>query len=95
MRLIFVVAALFCAYLVGNRMAHPFIDGDLFWQRQLGEFVLQNHAIPTMLGSDVFSVPGAPWTPHEWLLGVSQPSRWTTTPSGRSRCWPAWPSLPP
>jgi len=70
MRLVLVVVALFCAYLVGNRMAHPFIDGDLFWQRQIGEFVLSNHSIPTMLGNDVFSSPGAPWTPHEWLLGV-------------------------
>jgi len=70
MRTIFVVVALFCAYLAGNRMAHPFIDGDLFWQRQLGEFVLANHAIPTALGNDVFSAPGAPWTPHEWLLGI-------------------------
>jgi hypothetical protein len=70
MRLIIVVIALFSAYLAGNRMAHPFIDGDLFWQRQLGEYVLTNHAIPTMLGADVFSSPGAPWTPHEWLLGI-------------------------
>jgi hypothetical protein len=70
MRLILVVVALFSAYLAGNRIAHPFIDGDLFWQRQLGEYVLTNHAIPTALGNDVFSAPGAPWTPHEWLLGV-------------------------
>jgi hypothetical protein len=70
MRLILVVVGLFCAYLVGNRIAHPFIDGDLFWQRQIGEFVMTNHAIPTMLGPDVFSSPGAPWTPHEWLLGI-------------------------
>jgi len=70
MRLILSAVALFCAYIVGNRMAHPFVDGDLFWQRRLGEFVLSNHAIPTALGSDVFSAPGAPWVPHEWLLGV-------------------------
>jgi len=70
MRLILTGVALFCAYLVGNRMAHPFVDGDLFWQRQLGEFVLNHRAIPTALGNDVFSSPGAPWVPHEWLLGV-------------------------
>lgn len=51
-------------------MAHPFVDGDLFWQRQLGRFILSNHALPASLGSDVFSAPGAPWVPHEWLLGV-------------------------
>jgi hypothetical protein len=70
MRLILCGVALFCAYIVGDRLAYPFVDGDLFWQRQLGEFVLTNHALPTALGGDVFSAPGAPWVPHEWLLGV-------------------------
>lgn len=70
MRLILSGVAIFCAYIVGDRLAYPFVDGDLFWQRRLGEFVLSNHAVPTSLGSDVFSAPGAPWVPHEWLLGV-------------------------
>ncbi len=70
MRLILSGVAIFCAYIVGDRLAYPYVDGDLFWQRQLGEFVLSNHRIPTTLGSDVFSAPGAPWVPHEWLLGV-------------------------
>ncbi|HTX60324.1 MAG TPA: hypothetical protein VMH02_11710 [Verrucomicrobiae bacterium] len=70
MRLVFVVVALFCAYLTGNRLAHPFIDGDLFWQRQLGEYVLAHHAIPHALGTDTFTAAGAPWVPHEWLLST-------------------------
>ncbi|HXW77028.1 MAG TPA: hypothetical protein VEJ20_06420, partial [Candidatus Eremiobacteraceae bacterium] len=70
MRLVVVIVALFCAYLTGNRMAYPYIDGDLFWQRQLGEYVLAHHAIPTVLGSDTFTAAGAPWTAQEWLLGT-------------------------
>lgn len=70
MSLIGIVVALFCAYLTGNRLAHPFIDGDLFWQRRLGEYVLLHHALPTALGSDTFSAAGAPWVPQEWLLGI-------------------------
>jgi hypothetical protein len=62
--------ALFCAYLTGNRLAHPFIDGDLFWQRRLGEYVLAHHAIPSALGADTFTAAGAPWVAQEWLLGV-------------------------
>jgi hypothetical protein len=70
MRLVVVVVALFCAYLTGNRMAHPFIDGDLYWQAHLGEYVLNHLAIPTALGPETFTAAGAPWTAHEWLLGV-------------------------
>lgn len=70
MRLVLIVIALFCAYLTGSRMAHPFIDGDLFWQRQLGEYVLNNHALPHALGTDTFTAVGAPWVPQEWLLGT-------------------------
>ena len=76
MRLVVVVIALFSAYLTGNRMAHPFIDGDLYWQRQLGEFVLTHHAIPTALGSETFTAAGAPWTAQEWLLGTIVALAW-------------------
>lgn len=70
MSLVFIIIALFSAYLAGNRMAHPFADGDLFWQRQLGEYVLAHHAIPTTLGNDTFTAAGAPWVAQEWLLGT-------------------------
>jgi hypothetical protein len=69
-RLVLLVAALFCAFLTGNHIAHPFIDGDLFWQRFLGAWVLSHHAIPATLGTDVFSAVGAPWTPQEWFFSI-------------------------
>jgi hypothetical protein len=65
-----IVIALFCAYLTGSHIAHPFIDGDLYWQRQLGEYVLNDRALPHALGTDTFTAVGAPWVPQEWLLGT-------------------------
>jgi len=75
-RLVVVVAALFCAFLTGNHLQHVFMDGDLFWQRRLGEYVLAHHAIPTALGNDVFSAPGAPWVPQEWLFSIIVAVAW-------------------
>jgi hypothetical protein len=45
-------------------------DGDLWWQRQLGELVLTSHALPATLGSATFSAPGAAWIPHEWIFAT-------------------------
>jgi hypothetical protein len=45
-------------------------DGDLFWQRALGEAILRTHTLPTTLGSATFSAPDARWLPHEWLFAT-------------------------
>src|SRR6185437_11515598 len=45
-------------------------DGDLWWQRWLGETILATHHLPTALGPETFSAAGAPWIPQEWLLSV-------------------------
>jgi hypothetical protein len=45
-------------------------DGDLLWQRWLGERVLHDHAIPRALGHEAFAAEGARWTPHEWLFST-------------------------
>lgn len=45
-------------------------DGDLLWQRWLGERVLHEHAIPRVLGHETFAAAGARWTPHEWLFST-------------------------
>jgi hypothetical protein len=45
-------------------------DGDLWWQRQLGEAILQFHALPTTLGPATFSAPDARWIPHEWVFAL-------------------------
>jgi hypothetical protein len=46
-------------------------DGDLWWQRQLGEAVLRTHALPATLGWATLSAPHARWVPHEWLFAVA------------------------
>ncbi|MFN2459229.1 MAG: hypothetical protein ABR591_00850 [Candidatus Velthaea sp.] len=48
----------------------PAADGDLLWQRWLGERILRDHAIPRALGAETFAASGAPWTPHEWLFSL-------------------------
>jgi hypothetical protein len=45
-------------------------DGDLLWQRWLGERILRDHAIPRTLGPEAFAASGAPWTPQEWLFSL-------------------------
>jgi hypothetical protein len=45
-------------------------DGDLWWQRWLGNVVLHTHHLPTSLGSETFTAAGAPWVPQEWVFSV-------------------------
>ena len=44
-------------------------DGDTFWHIATGQWILQHGAVPSL---DPFShtMPGAPWTAHEWLSEV-------------------------
>jgi hypothetical protein len=46
-------------------------DGDLLWQRWLGERILREHALPRALGAETFAATGAPWTPQEWLFSTA------------------------
>lgn len=46
-------------------------DGDLYWQRWLGETLLQTRHLPTALGNETFTAPGAPWVPQEWLFSLA------------------------
>ncbi len=46
-------------------------DGDLYWQRWLGDLILRTHQLPAALGSETFTAPGSPWVPQEWLLGIA------------------------
>jgi hypothetical protein len=45
------------------------LDGDTYWHIATGWWILQNGTVPT---ADPFShtMPGAPWTAHEWLSEV-------------------------
>ncbi len=55
---------------VGAAISYGGGDGDLWWQRQLGEAVLQFHSLPTRLGPATFSAPDARWIPHEWIFAT-------------------------
>ncbi len=46
-------------------------DGDLYWQRWLGELLLQTHRLPTTLGNETYTAAGAPWVPQEWLFSLA------------------------
>jgi hypothetical protein len=61
-----IAAAMFATAAIGYGGG----DGDLWWQRQLGETVLRTHALPATLGSATFSAPRATWVPHEWLFAT-------------------------
>lgn len=53
----------------GNFLQLLLLDGDTYWHIAAGRWILQNGMVPT---ADPFShtMPGAPWTAHEWLSEV-------------------------
>jgi hypothetical protein len=58
------------AYLYAlNRANDLFLDGDTYWHVATGRWILSNGTVPKV---DPFShtMPGAPWTAHEWLSDV-------------------------
>jgi hypothetical protein len=59
------------AWLGALAIRFPAGDGDLLWQRWLGDRILREHAIPRALGDETFAAAGAPWTPHEWLFSTA------------------------
>jgi hypothetical protein len=71
MGLAYLIVTIVSAAFTGRVVARPFVDGDLFWQKHLGAYVLAHHALPRVLGTQTFTAPGASWTPQEWLLGVA------------------------
>ena len=65
------------AWLSALAIRLPPRDGDLLWQRWLGERILHEHAIPRALGAEAFAATGASWTPQEWLFSLAL--AWTTS----------------
>ncbi|HYD77921.1 hypothetical protein [Ramlibacter sp.] len=53
----------------GNVLNLLLLDGDTYWHIAAGQWILHNGVVPT---ADPFShtMPGAPWTAHEWLSEV-------------------------
>lgn len=69
----YLVILIVCAAFAGRLVRLPYSGalGDLFWQQQLGAYVLQHHRLPTSLGSETFTAAGMPWIPQEWLIGIA------------------------
>ncbi|HTD35901.1 MAG TPA: hypothetical protein VK669_00190 [Candidatus Limnocylindrales bacterium] len=65
-----VCAASVFAWQAAIALRFPPRDGDLLWQRWLGERVMHEHAIPRVLGHETFTAEGARWTPQEWLFST-------------------------
>jgi hypothetical protein len=59
------------AAFTGRTLHGPYGDGDLFWQKHLGEYVVAHHSLPSTLDAATFTAPGAAWVPQEWLLGIA------------------------
>ena len=77
------VVVLFAARFCVTAMRDPPADGDLAWQRWLGEQILTSGKLPTSLGAETFTAPGSPWLPQEWLFGilVAVAQRFALTPA--------------
>ncbi len=43
-------------------------NGDLYWQRWLGDYAFALHRLPTALGTETFTASGAPYVPQEWFI---------------------------
>ena len=65
-----ICVAFVVAWQTAVALRFPPRDGDLLWQRWLGERILHEHAIPRALGPETFAAEGARWTPHEWLFST-------------------------
>lgn len=57
--------------LVWPALKNSRVNGDIYWQRWLGNRILDTHHIPTHLGHETLSAVGAPWVPQEWLLSIA------------------------
>ncbi|MBV8153826.1 MAG: hypothetical protein JOY98_05355 [Candidatus Eremiobacteraeota bacterium] len=68
----YLVVLIVCAAFAGRLIRLPYTGalGDLYWQQQLGRYIFEHHNLPTALGAETFTAPGAPWVPQEWLMGI-------------------------
>lgn len=65
------VALMFFARFAASAFSDWQRDGDVAWQRWLGERILATHALPSALGTETFTAATSRWIPQEWLLSLS------------------------
>jgi hypothetical protein len=70
MKYVWPLVAIFSARFLATAIAFPQVDGDLSWQRWLGDAIRASGTIPRALGSETFTAAGAPWLPQEWLFSI-------------------------
>jgi hypothetical protein len=71
MRTAYVVSIIFFARFLAAAVAEPRNDGDISWQKWLGQFILTHHELPRRLGAETYTAAGAAWVPQEWAIGVA------------------------
>ncbi len=70
MKYAWLVISIFAARFFATAIAAAPIDGDLSWQRHLGDVILRYHHIPRDLGNETFTAPFHAWVAQEWLFSV-------------------------
>lgn len=70
LRYAWLVIGIFAGRYLATALYFPPLDGDLLWQRWLGERIVHDRALPHALGPETFSAAGAPWVPQEWLFST-------------------------
>ncbi len=86
MRFAWFVIAVFAGRFIATAVCFPHGDGDLGWQRWLGERILVAGSLPQHLGAETFTAQGAPWVPQEWLFAL-------LAYASRGAAWPAFAGL--
>lgn len=71
MRTAYVVSIIFFARFFVAALSEPRNDGDLSWQKWLGQFILTHHELPRRLGAETYTAAGAGWVPQEWAIGLA------------------------
>ncbi len=71
MRAAIAIAMVFAARFAVSAWFDPGRDGDIAWQQWLGLHILHSGALPSALGPEAFTAPGAPWIPQEWALSIA------------------------
>ena len=70
MRIALAIALFFAAQFAAIGASATRSEGDLAWQRWLGDTILHTHALPVALGNETFSAAGAAWVPQEWFFSI-------------------------